>query len=453
MYKYNFNFHWFRRDLRLVDNTGLWASFQHSPHTFGLFIFDPTILNQLQRKNDPRVQFIFNEVKKLQYEFRKYQSDLFIFYGKPVEVYQQMVNSFKTEAIMSGTFVEDYEPYARQRDNNIQEIFHRHQFQFYSVKDQCLFSQSEILTESGKPYTVYTPYKKKVLNNLTDEHLQFFDSLKCIRTMTSHDHIQQIQNKMSKIGGFVSDQMTLNDLGFTKSVTQIPDIKLDLQTLLHYKENRDFPAIQNGTSRLGVHFRFGTISIREYAKIAKKYDETWLSELIWRDFFMQILWHYPYVVKQSFRKEYDELEWRENKDEFECWKNGMTGYPLVDAGMRELLATGHMHNRVRMVVASFLTKHLFMHWRQGERYFAQHLLDYDLAANNGNWQWAAGTGCDAAPYFRIFNPITQAEKFDADHVYIRQWVPELNTLKYPKPMIEHAEARSRALHGFSRLKK
>ncbi len=453
MYNYNFNFHWFRRDLRLFDHAGLKACFEHGPHVYGIFIFDPMILGQLKQKNDPRVQFIFNKVKSLQAEFRKNESDLFIFYGKPNDIYLQLIISFKNEAMVTGTFTDDYEPYARQRDQKIQKIFSDHQMVIQGVKDQCLFAQSEILTDSGKPYTVYTPYKKKVLKTLSDQDLHFFDSLAKFNAMTVHPQHQIIQNKMSRINGFISDQMNLSDLGFTSSEIQIPDSKIDLQTLVHYKQNRDFPALEKGTTRLGIHFRFGTVSLREYAKLALKHDETWLSELIWRDFFMQILWHYPHVMKQSFRKEYDDLEWRDQVDELELWKNGMTGYPLVDAGMRELLKTGHMHNRVRMVVASFLTKHLFMHWSLGERHFAQHLLDYDMAANNGNWQWAAGTGCDAAPYFRIFNPTTQAEKFDADELYIRKWIPELDTQKYPKPMIEHSEARSRALHGFSRLKK
>lgn len=453
MYKYNFNFHWFRRDLRLSDHASLKYSLQKNSHVFGIFIFDPSILDQLQNKNDPRVQFIFNQVKSLQSAFRKNHSDLFIFYGKPLDIYQQIVEIFKNEAQLSGTYTDDYEPYARQRDEKVQKLFLQYQYNLQGIKDQCLFAQSEILSDSGKPYTVYTPYKKKVLKTLNDQHLQFFDSYKDFQSMGVHPQIQTIQLKISQIKGYFSDHKNLQDLGFDHSQIQIPEAKIDLQTLLHYKQNRDYPAIENGTSRLGIHFRFGTISVREYAKLALKYDETWLSELIWRDFFMQILWHYPHVMKQSFRKEYDELDWRVSHNDFELWKNGMTGYPFVDAGMRELVQTGHMHNRVRMVVASFLTKHLFMHWSLGERFFAQYLLDYDMAANNGNWQWAAGTGCDAAPYFRIFNPITQAEKFDPNEEYIRNWVPELDTLKYPQPMIEHTEARSRALHGFSRLKK
>lgn len=363
-------------------------------------------------------------------------SDLWVFYGRPMDVFKEIQRKQALAAVYCN---HDYEPAARQRDSGIQDFLNSQGLTFKTFKDQSLFEKDEILTGQGRPYTVYTPYKNKVLSTLNDFYLKSYPT---------HLYFKNLRKQNGD-----SHWCDLESMGFRVSSLEFPDLEVSSETLRQYAKQRDFPAVQKGTSRLGVHLRFGTVSVRELAREAKKLSDVWLSELIWRDFFMQILWHYPHVEKESFRREYDKIAWRSSAQDLARWSEGMTGYPLVDAGMRELNATGHMHNRVRMVVASFLTKHLLIHWHQGERYFASKLLDYDLSANNGNWQWAAGSGCDAAPYFRVFNPQTQFEKFDPDAEYVKRWVPEYGSAKYVKPMIDHAEARGRCLFEYTKVLK
>ncbi|MFZ1856775.1 MAG: deoxyribodipyrimidine photo-lyase, partial [Chitinophagaceae bacterium] len=347
-------------------------------------------------------------------------------YGNPLEVYQALLKEYNVEKVFTN---HDYEPYAKQRDTAIEELLKEHGAMFYTFKDQVILEKEEVLKDDGKPYTIFTPYSRKWKGVLTEFHLKPYSNKKYF-----NNFYKQPGRKL----------ISLEEMGFNAAGLSFPGKEWQGQIIRNYKEQRDFPAVQ-GTSRLSVHLRFGTISIRELAGEAGALNETFLNELIWRDFYHMILWHFPKVVDHAFKPAYDKIKWRNNEKEFEAWCNGQTGYPIVDAGMRELNTTGFMHNRVRMIVASFLTKHLLIDWRWGEAYFAKKLLDYDLAANNGGWQWAAGSGCDAAPYFRVFNPYLQTQKFDPELKYIRKWVPELEEFSYPKPIVVHEVARKRCL--------
>lgn len=423
---------WFRRDLRLDDNAGLFSALKENSKVLPLFIFDTEILQPLAA-DDARVAFIFQTVLELKKSLRHNGSDLIIRTGSPLQVFQKLLKEFKFSKVYTN---HDYEPSARRRDQDVESLLKEKGVEFVSYKDQVLFERDEILTGLGKPYTVYIPYKKKVLEHLSSFYLQSYPNDKY---KTSFENFSDEESPVS-----------LEALGFKESSLTFPSPEFSVSMLKNYERTRDFPALQNGTSHLGLHFRFGTVSIRSAARLGKQYSSVWLSELIWRDFFMQILWHFPQVVSHSFRPEYDKISWRNSRTDFERWCSGQTGFPLVDAGMRELNATGYMHNRVRMVTGSFLTKHLLIHWSEGERYFASKLLDFDLAANNGNWQWVAGSGCDAAPYFRIFNPQAQMQKFDPDLSYVKKWVPEFAGPGYPDPMVEHNEARERCLREYSK---
>ncbi|MBC7370783.1 MAG: deoxyribodipyrimidine photo-lyase [Bdellovibrionaceae bacterium] len=427
---------WFRRDLRLEDNAGLYHALLDGGSVLGVFIFDETILNNLDDPQDLRVQFLFKTLSDLKSALQKRGSDLIIEKGKPTEVWKALLQSENPERIYTN---HDYEPSAIARDSAIETLCRSRSVEFKTFKDQVIFERDEIVTEARKPYTVYTPYKKKWLASLSDFYLKAYPVEKYLKNL----------KKVSK----PQLMPTLAMLGFKSKDFSFPSDKVKTSILKTYAETRDFPAVNDGTTHLGLHLRFGTVSIRALAKKGKETSAVWLSELIWRDFFMQVLYHFPHVEKRSFRPQYDEVEWRKSNKDFKLWSDGQTGYPLVDAGMRELNATGFMHNRVRMVTASFLCKHLLIYWYEGERYFAKKLLDYDLAANNGNWQWSAGTGCDAAPYFRVFNPTTQAERFDKDEEYIRKWVPEYGTSDYVQPMVEHVFARERALAAFKKALK
>lgn len=427
---------WFRRDLRLDDNAGLYHALKEAGPVLALFIFDSNILSKLEDKSDARVGFIYDTVMNLKAQLMKNGSDILVRYGKPLDVYKNLLDEYAIQSVYTN---HDYEPYARERDRQIEALLNEKNIEFKTFKDQCLFEKDEVLTDARKPYTVFTPYKRKVLKYLNNFYLEPYP------TGLYFKNFFKVNKKIELPG--------LKELGFEKSNLKIPKIELSETMLKKYGAERDFPSLEKGTSHLGIHLRFGTVSIRELAQAGNKFSQTWLSELIWRDFFMQILWHYPRVISQSYRTEYDNIEWRQSTADFKRWANGTTGYPMVDAGMRELNETGFMHNRVRMVTASFLCKHLLIHWSQGEKYFAKKLLDYDLSANNGNWQWAAGSGCDAAPYFRIFNPLTQAEKFDPDGVYIQKWVPEYGSTDYPGPMVEHPMARDRCLQAFTKAVK
>ncbi len=423
---------WFRRDLRLFDQAALFYALKERTDVLPIFIFDTDILSKLDDPSDARVTFIHEQVTDMKAALQKRKSDLVVRHGKPLEVFKKLSEEFSIAAIYTN---HDYEPEARTRDSTVEKWATSLGIEFKTYKDQTLFEKDEILTDARKPYTVFTPYKRKVLANLDKFYLQSYP-------------VDLYESSYAKVKN-PEKMISLKDIGFVPTEIELPDSALSVATLKKYAEQRDYPALKMGTTHLGIHLRFGTVSVRELAREGKKYSDVWLSELIWRDFFMQILWHYPHVQKQSFRPEYDQIKWRKSEKDFTAWCEGRTGYPLVDAGMRELNATGFMHNRVRMVTASFLCKHLLIHWYPGERYFAKKLLDYDLAANNGNWQWAAGSGCDAAPYFRIFNPTAQAEKFDPDYKYIKKWVPEFGTSAYPKPIVNHEEARGRCLQAFA----
>ena len=420
------NICWLRRDLRLADNAALYHALKGPNPVVPIFIFDSNILDTLEDRVDRRVEFIHQTMLQLQTQLQRLGASLDVRYGTPENVFHELMNDYTIQAVYSNT---DYEPYARERDRKIEQLLKVHTISFHQFKDQVIFEKDEVIKEDGTPYTVYTPYSRKWKATLTDFHLEAYP-------------VKKYQSKFYKQQPRVIP--TLDALGFQPAGLPFPHPEWQGQLIRHYKEQRDFPGIE-GTTHLGLHLRFGTISIRALAGEAGALNETFLNELIWRDFYQAILWHFPKVVTESFKPEYDRIVWRKNEKEFAAWCSGNTGYPIVDAGMRELNTTGYMHNRVRMIVASFLTKHLLIDWRWGEAYFAKKLLDYDLAANNGGWQWAAGSGCDAAPYFRIFNPYLQTKKFDPDLVYIRKWVPEFEAFTYPPPIVDHDTARKRCL--------
>lgn len=425
------NFFWFRRDLRLKDNVGL-AKALEAGDVQCVFIFDTTILNKLDKPFDFRMPFLWSRIEHLKKELNERGSDLWVFHGEPEEVWHSLLQRHKSSDIYCNR---DYEPAAIARDSLIEDLIRKTGGQFHSFKDQVVFEKNEIMTDQAKPYTVFTPYKKKWLSSLVPSRLVNCGSEKNLDRLHRCSSVQEL--------------ISLKDLGFeNRADFEYPRSVISKSMLANYAKDRDFPGLSSATSRLGIHLRFGTLSVRELVSVAKPMSDVWLSELIWREFFMQILWNHPRVVNQSFRPQFDSVPWRDSESDFKRWCNGETGYPIVDAGMRELNQTGHMHNRVRMIVASFLTKHLLIHWLKGERYFASKLLDFDLSANNGNWQWAAGSGCDAAPYFRIFNPYTQTEKFDPDLVYVRKWVPDFDKTSYPKPIVDHTVARNRTLKAF-----
>jgi deoxyribodipyrimidine photo-lyase len=413
---------WFRRDLRLEDNAGLYHALRENKTVLPVFIFDTEILDRLEDKADKRVEFILQSLTILGDQLIELGSSLLVVHDNPLSFYK----SISPKAVYMN---HDYEPYARKRDDAIKRILETKGVSFNSYKDQVIFEKNEVTKDDGKPYTVFTPYSKKWKAKLNNFYLSAYPTKKYFKNF-----------KQLKPTKFPS----LKDIGFETTGAKFPDRSIKQSIVEHYDEQRDFPAI-NGTTKLSVHLRFGTVSIRKLAQVAKKKNEVWLNELIWRDFYQMILWHFPEVEKKSFKPVYDHIHWRNDPKDFEKWCEGQTGYPIVDAGMRELNATGFMHNRVRMIVASFLTKHLLIDWRWGEAYFAKKLLDYDLAANNGGWQWAAGCGCDAAPYFRVFNPELQTQKFDGEHRYIDKWIPEINTSAYPKPIVKHEMARARVL--------
>ncbi len=422
---------WFRRDLRLNDNHGLFEALSNNTNVLPIFIFDKNILDKLS-KNDARVNFIHTQLQKINLQLQEVNSSLHVFYGNPIDIYQELL---KKNDIISVYTNRDYEPYASERDKAILELLEKNKILFKSFKDQVIFEENEITKDDGNPYKVYTPYSKKWLSTFTPEHAKPYSSEKLMENFVKIDKHEII---------------SLNEMGFENSTIQIPDYKISSTLINEYEAKRNFPAI-NATSKLGIHLRFGTISVREAVNEARKSDNiTFLKELIWREFFMQILWHFPYTVTKAFKPKYDTIEWRNNKDDFKKWCEGKTGYPLVDAGMRELNETGFMHNRVRMLVGSFLCKHLLIDWRLGEAYFAEKLLDFELSSNIGNWQWVAGCGVDAAPYFRIFNPTTQIQKFDKQLEYIKKWVPEFQELTYPAQMVDHKFARERCLETYKK---
>jgi len=429
------NIIWFRRDLRLEDNTALYHALRSEIPVLPIFIFDKNILDKLEDKADRRVAFIYSALNEMQQRLLKVGSSLEVYYGTPLEIFKVLLDKYRVEKVFTN---HDYEPYALEREKVITQLLENHQARLVTYKDQVVFEKYEVTKEDGSPYTIFTPYSRKWKATLLEEHLQCFDT-------------QKYYNNFFQQADFAIP--SLESMGFNEVEKSFPSKSLDEELVKKYADQRNFPAIK-GTSKLGIHLRFGTISIRELARKSRGLSETFLNELIWRDFYHMILFHFPQVGQdKAFRQVYDTIEWRKDEDQFQKWCDGLTGYPIVDAGMRELNATGFMHNRVRMIVASFLTKHLLIDWRWGEAYFAQKLLDFDLAANNGGWQWAAGSGCDAAPYFRIFNPYLQTQKFDPKLEYIKKWVPEFQEFSYPAPIVVHEDARKRCLEVYGKALK
>ena len=421
---------WHRRDLRIDDNKGLFEALKQNEIVHPIFIFDKSILDKLPN-NDQRILFIYQEIESLKKSYQNLGSDLWVYYGEPSEIIPKIAEELNCSSVY---FNNDYEPYALQRDQEIQVSLNNIKIEFIGKKDHVIFEKNEVLKDDGKPYTIFTPYSRKWKANLKEEDLREYSIEKY-----SGNLVQKQQEKAL---------ITLEEMGFeSKVLHDFPDRIAKNEILKNYHLSRNFPAVK-GTSKLSLHLRFGTISIRKLALIAREQNETYLNELIWRDFYQMIIFHFPKSAENSFKAQYDKIIWEKNEVHFDAWCTGKTGYPIVDAGMRELNATGFMHNRVRMVVASFLTKHLLLDWRLGAAYFAEKLLDFELASNTGGWQWAAGCGCDAAPYFRVFNPQAQQEKFDKSFEYIKKWVPEYGTSSYPEPIIEHKFARERILQRF-----
>lgn len=417
---------WFRRDLRLEDNTALYHSLKSGNPVLPIFIFDDNILSELSSV-DARVSFIYEKLKSINENLRAYGSSMLCLKGDPIAIWKRLIGEYD----ISDVFInKDYEPYAINRDTDVKELLEKSNIRFHEFKDQVIFEENEVVKKDGKPYTVFTPYKNRWLGLVKDSDVEVLD-------------YSGLSNYYKSDFKFPD----LSDMGFAESVEHVRDY--DLANLRDYKQKRDFPS-EDITSYLSPHLRFGTVSIRKIISMLGNEDGVFLSELIWREFFMQILFHYPEVVNSNFKRKFDFIKWRNNEEEFKRWCEGRTGYPLVDAGMRELNETGYMHNRVRMVVASFLCKHLLIDWRWGEAYFAGKLLDYDLSANNGNWQWAASTGCDAVPYFRIFNPLEQQKKFDKDFKYIKKWIPDFDKDNYIAPIVDHKFARERALNSYKK---
>jgi deoxyribodipyrimidine photo-lyase len=423
------NIFWFRRDLRLDDNCGLFNALSSDKKVLPIFIFDEDILNKLP-KDDSRVSFLHQELENIQQQLLKMNSSLSVFHGKPMEIFKDLSEKYSIDTVFTN---HDYEPYAIKRDLEITDLLASKNSSFKTFKDQVIFERDEIVKKDGTVYKVYTPYSKKWLEAFQLQGIQFFPSEEELENFIKNETVQ-----------FLS----LEEIGFTASSIKVVSYKVDATLIDTYEETRNFPA-KNSTSKLGTHLRFGTVSVRKMVdKASKSNNSTFLKELIWREFFMQILWHFPHTTKESFKPQYDRILWRNNEEEFNAWCQGKTGYPLVDAGMRELNQTGFMHNRVRMLVGSFLCKHLLIDWRWGEAYFAEKLHDYEQASNVGNWQWVAGTGVDASPYFRIFNPTTQILKFDKKLEYINKWVPDFQELTYSKEIVAHKIARERCLKTY-----
>ena len=398
---------WFRRDLRLHDNHALFQALSTSEKVIPIFIFDVNILDKLSEE-DRRVCLLYDRLEALNKDLSLINKKIQILYGKPVDVFTDLLKTHDIDAVYINT---DYEPYATDRDEKISKIAQKNNTSFESLKDQVIFEKDEILSDTGNPYVVYSPYMRKWVSKFRISLTAKYDS-------------ESLLDNLSTISD-VDELTSLEQMGFKHVNYNLKEPDLSVESLKNYEDSRNFP-YQEGTINLSVHLRFGFLSVRELAKVAYQYSETLLKELIWRSFFCQILWRHPHVVNSCFKTKFENLDWSQDHHLFLKWKRGVTGYPIVDAGMRELFETGYMHNRVRMVTASFLVKNLGIDWRLGEAYFASMLMDYDLASNNGNWQWVAGTGCDSAPYFRVFNPVSQQEKFDGNFEYCRKWLPEMD---------------------------
>jgi len=426
---------WLRRDLRLDDHCALYHALNSGFPVLLIFIFDKNILDSLPRL-DKRVIFIHEQLQKVDIQLKKYQSGIKTYYGEPLEIFHEITEKYEVKAVFTN---HDYEPYAITRDTKIKNFLEKIGIKFYTFKDQVICEKSEVMKEDGKPYTVYTPYSKKWKEVIKNKGIPNYPSENFL------------QNSVKNLDFSIHE---LKELGFESQKISFVPSELSIETLKNYANSRDYPSKDNGTSKLSVHLRFGTVSIRKiYKKALENQSEKFINELIWREFYMMILFHFPYVVKSCFKTEFNEIQWNTDNEHFEKWCNGMTGIPIVDAGMRELNATGYMHNRVRMIVASFLTKNLWIDWRLGEEYFAKKLLDFELASNNGSWQWVAGCGVDAAPYFRVFNPYLQTQKFDPEFKYIKKWVPEIYSDNYPKPIVDVQSSAKKAIELYQNFLK
>ena len=415
---------WFRRDLRIDDNNGLYNALKENDTVLPIFIYDKNILNKLNT-NDHRIEYINHSISKMNDTLSKKNKSISCFYGNPKEVFLNLIKQFDIRKVYTNR---DYSPYSIKRDLITKQLLEDNKIQFCDFKDHVLFEKNEIVKDDGTPYKVYTPFSKKWINKMQEQGIPYYKS---------EDLIENLINEQSN---FKTDS-----IGFIKSEISFIKSNISDEIINNYESKRNFPS-SNGTSKIGVELRFGTISTRKLIKKAfNSINNTFLKELIWREFFQQILYHFPRTINESFKLKYERIEWLNNENDFKKWCNGQTGYPLVDAGMRELNQTGFMHNRVRMVVGSFLCKHLLIDWRWGEAYFREKLFDYETASNVGNWQWVAGCGVDAAPYFRIFNPHEQLKKFDKYFEYVKKWVPELESNHYTEEIVNHKEARQRCL--------
>ena len=424
---------WFRRDLRLSDNAGLFRALELGIPVQPVFIFDRSILDRLEDRTDARVQFIHGEVDRLLDELQALGANLWCGYGIPEDIHRSWILEHPE---IQGVFANrDYEPYARERDARIEALYREGGRWFKGAKDHVVFEKSEVVKPDGLPYTVFTPYSRRWRAALEANGIPSYPS-------------ERLLDQGLRKSGPQNQVPSLESMGFAPSSIPMPPKTWSHDTLVHYAQRRDIPSDEQGTTRLGLHLRFGTISVRALLRAGLEASETFVNELIWRDFYQMVLYHFPDSPKKAIKPAYDRIEWESNEAHFAAWCEGQTGYPMVDAGMRQLNTTGYMHNRVRMVVASFLTKHLLIDWRWGEAYFAQKLLDFDQASNVGGWQWASGSGTDAAPYFRIFNPQSQLEKFDRKLEYVQKWVPEYGTPSYPNPIVDHAWARQRCLERY-----
>ncbi len=421
---------WFRRDLRLEDNAGLWKALKSGHPVVPIFIFDKNILDKLEDKSDARVSFLHQQLTELQYQLTGMGSSLHVFYGTPAQAMNTLSQTYSVKSVFLNR---DYEPYARERDEDVVKYWSEHDVPVVGAKDHVVFEKNEVVKGDGTPYLVFSPYGKAWRKKLTDYHAKAYPNAKYFENFLKQQPIAI---------------PSLESMGFRATEVSLPSSNVDESIIKTYDATRNFPANERGTTRLGMHLRFGSISVRSLLRKGLVGNDTFVNELIWRDFFQMALYYFPDSREKAIKPKYDLIPWETNMEHFKAWCEGRTGYPIVDAGMRELNTTGYMHNRVRMIVASFLTKHLLIDWRLGERYFAEKLLDFDLASNIGGWQWASGSGLDAAPYFRVFNPTSQLEKFDKQLTYVKRWVPEYGTAQYPEPIVEHKWARERCLDRF-----
>ena len=421
---------WFRRDLRLEDNHALFKALKSGYDVLPIFIFDSNITNKLNQ-NDHRLNYINNVLDDLNKRLSENKKKIYTYKGDPIDIISKLIIKLKIKEIYLN---KDYEPYARDRDDKIEKLCMANNVSYNSFKDHVIFEEDQIVKKDGTPYVVYTPYSKKWIEKFQSNQVDSYPSELNLDGLVDSDKIREVNYLMN----------------IEKNIINPKTYNLNKDLIDKYEETRNFPALDS-TSRIGVNLRFGTVSTRKIVKTSsERPNNTFLKELIWREFFIQILWHFPHTTEKSFKDKYERIEWRNNMDDFKLWCDGKTGYPIVDAGMNQLNKTGFMHNRLRMVVGSFLCKHLLIDWRLGEKYFADKLFDYEQASNVGNWQWVAGCGVDAAPYFRIFNPEQQQKKFDKELQFIKKWIPNYDKDNYIDKIVDHKFARERCLNTYKK---